>query len=144
LAAASDPVVIVSAARTPLGRFMGDLSPFSAHKLIVDSHETKSSLIVQLRSGMTPASPLNRVIAAAWSTHSPSLPQDSPGNFSNTLLRGLLLAGGALLRREYALVCRARLSNKTRAFKLRLRDKSYDFAHGLSETNALRRDGVRV
>src|SRR5436309_2767205 len=33
MAAASDPVVIVSAARTPLGRFMGDLSLFSAHKL---------------------------------------------------------------------------------------------------------------
>ena len=33
MAAASDPVVILSAARTPLGRFMGDLSPFSAHKL---------------------------------------------------------------------------------------------------------------
>src|SRR6266851_2214797 len=33
MAAASDPIVIVSAARTPLGRFMGDLSPFSAHKL---------------------------------------------------------------------------------------------------------------
>src|SRR6266550_1177489 len=33
MAAASDPVVIVSAARTPLGRFMGDLSPFSAHQL---------------------------------------------------------------------------------------------------------------
>ena len=31
--AASDPVVIVSAARTPLGRFQGELSPFSAHKL---------------------------------------------------------------------------------------------------------------
>ena len=30
---ASDPVVIVSAARTPLGRFQGELSPFSAHKL---------------------------------------------------------------------------------------------------------------
>src|SRR5271155_2053781 len=30
---ASDSVVIVSAARTPLGRFMGDLSSFSAHKL---------------------------------------------------------------------------------------------------------------
>jgi acetyl-CoA C-acetyltransferase len=29
----SDPVVIVSAARTPLGRFQGELSPFSAHKL---------------------------------------------------------------------------------------------------------------
>jgi acetyl-CoA C-acetyltransferase len=29
MAAASDPVVIVSAARTPLGRFMGDLSSFS-------------------------------------------------------------------------------------------------------------------
>src|SRR3979490_2291341 len=33
MATASDPVVIVSAARTPLGRFMGDLSPFSAHQL---------------------------------------------------------------------------------------------------------------
>jgi acetyl-CoA acetyltransferase len=30
---ATDPVVILSAARTPLGRFMGDLTPFSAHKL---------------------------------------------------------------------------------------------------------------
>src|SRR5258708_14526820 len=33
MAAASDPVVIVSATRTPLGRFMGELSPFSAHQL---------------------------------------------------------------------------------------------------------------
>jgi acetyl-CoA C-acetyltransferase len=33
MATASDPVVIVSAARTPLGKFMGDLAPFSAHKL---------------------------------------------------------------------------------------------------------------
>src|ERR1700716_2107191 len=33
MTAASDPVVILSAARTPLGRFMGDLSPLSAHKL---------------------------------------------------------------------------------------------------------------
>ena len=33
MAAASDPVVILSAARTPLGRFMGELSPFSAHRL---------------------------------------------------------------------------------------------------------------
>ncbi len=33
MAAASDPVVILSAARTPLGRFMGDLTPLSAHKL---------------------------------------------------------------------------------------------------------------
>ena len=31
--ASPDPVVILSAARTPLGRFMGELSPFSAHKL---------------------------------------------------------------------------------------------------------------
>src|SRR6202007_837610 len=30
---ASDSIVIVSAARTPLGKFMGDLTPFSAHKL---------------------------------------------------------------------------------------------------------------
>ncbi len=28
-----DPVVILSAARTPLGRFMGELAPFSARKL---------------------------------------------------------------------------------------------------------------
>src|SRR3979411_3554922 len=33
MSASPDPVVIVSAARTPLGRFMGDLSSFSAHKL---------------------------------------------------------------------------------------------------------------
>src|SRR3954454_24123647 len=33
MAAVSDPIVIVSAARTPLGRFMGELSPLSAHKL---------------------------------------------------------------------------------------------------------------
>src|SRR5271154_7274904 len=33
MATTSDPVVIVSAARTPLGKFMGDLTPFSAHKL---------------------------------------------------------------------------------------------------------------
>ena len=33
MAEAADPVVIVSAARTPLGRFMGELSPLPAHKL---------------------------------------------------------------------------------------------------------------
>src|SRR6266702_1330165 len=33
MAEAADPVVIVSAARTPLGRFMGELSPLAAHKL---------------------------------------------------------------------------------------------------------------
>jgi acetyl-CoA C-acetyltransferase len=33
MATTSDPVVIVSAARTPLGRFMGELSPFSGHQL---------------------------------------------------------------------------------------------------------------
>ena len=33
MAATPDPIVIVSAARTPLGRFMGDLSPLSAHQL---------------------------------------------------------------------------------------------------------------
>src|ERR1700761_9196658 len=31
--AASDPVVILSATRTPLGRSMGELTPFAAHKL---------------------------------------------------------------------------------------------------------------
>ncbi|WP_441241541.1 acetyl-CoA C-acyltransferase [Tardiphaga sp. 768_D3_N2_1] len=33
MSAATDPVVIVSATRTPLGRFRGELSPFSGHKL---------------------------------------------------------------------------------------------------------------
>jgi len=33
MAAASDPVVILSAARTALGRVMGELSPLSAHEL---------------------------------------------------------------------------------------------------------------
>jgi acetyl-CoA C-acetyltransferase len=42
MAASSDPVVIVSAARTPLGRFMGELSPFSAHQL--GSHVIAASL----------------------------------------------------------------------------------------------------
>jgi acetyl-CoA C-acetyltransferase len=40
--AAPDPVVIVSAARTPLGRFMGELAPLSAHKL--GSHVIRSVL----------------------------------------------------------------------------------------------------
>jgi acetyl-CoA C-acetyltransferase len=38
----SDPVVIVSAARTPLGRFQGDLSSFSAHNL--GSHVISAAL----------------------------------------------------------------------------------------------------
>ena len=42
MAAASDPVVILSAARTPLGRFMGELSPLSAHKL--GSHVIRAAL----------------------------------------------------------------------------------------------------
>ena len=33
MSANPDPVVILSAARTPLGRFIGELSPLSAHKL---------------------------------------------------------------------------------------------------------------
>src|SRR3954463_12036379 len=33
MSAAADPVVILSAARTPLGRFQGDLSSLSAHNL---------------------------------------------------------------------------------------------------------------
>jgi acetyl-CoA C-acetyltransferase len=40
--ATSDPVVIVSAARTPLGRFMGELTPFSAHQL--GSHVIQAAL----------------------------------------------------------------------------------------------------
>src|ERR1700709_1852422 len=42
MAATSDPVVIVSAVRSPLGGFMGELSPFSAHKL--GSHVIKAAL----------------------------------------------------------------------------------------------------
>ena len=42
MATTSDPVVIVSAARTPLGRFMGELSPFTAHQL--GSHVISASL----------------------------------------------------------------------------------------------------
>jgi hypothetical protein len=37
---------------------------------------------------------------------------------------------GPLSVGEYALVNRAGLSNETRPFKLRLWDKSYNFAHG--------------
>ncbi|MGY4459747.1 acetyl-CoA acetyltransferase [Bradyrhizobium sp. LB13.1] len=33
MAETADPVVIVSAVRSPLGRFMGELSPLPAHKL---------------------------------------------------------------------------------------------------------------
>lgn len=42
MVAISDPVVILSAVRTPLGRFMGELTPFSAHKL--GSHVIKAAL----------------------------------------------------------------------------------------------------
>jgi acetyl-CoA C-acetyltransferase len=42
MAATSDPVVILSAARTPLGRFMGDLSPLAAHQL--GSHVVAAAL----------------------------------------------------------------------------------------------------
>ena len=38
MATASDPVVILSGARTPLGRFMGELSPLSAHKPALPRH----------------------------------------------------------------------------------------------------------
>src|SRR5246127_3550853 len=44
---ASNPVVIVSAARTPLGRFQGDLSPLSAHKLgshVIDAAVERAKL----------------------------------------------------------------------------------------------------
>ena len=49
MATTSDPVVIVSAARTPIGRFMGELSPFSAHQL--GSHVISASLE---RAGVSP------------------------------------------------------------------------------------------
>ncbi len=42
MATTPDPVVIVSAVRTPLGRFMGELAPFSAHQL--GSHVIAASL----------------------------------------------------------------------------------------------------
>ena len=42
MATTPDPVVIVSAVRTPLGRFMGELSPFSAHQL--GSHAIAAAL----------------------------------------------------------------------------------------------------
>ena len=42
MAHSPDPVVILSAARTPLGRFMGDLSSFSANKL--GAHVIKAAL----------------------------------------------------------------------------------------------------
>ena len=38
----ADPIVIVSAVRTPLGRFQGDLSPFPAHTL--GAHAIKAAL----------------------------------------------------------------------------------------------------
>jgi acetyl-CoA C-acetyltransferase len=49
MATTSDPVVIVSAARTPLGRFMGELTPFAAHQL--GSHVIAASLE---RAGLSP------------------------------------------------------------------------------------------
>jgi acetyl-CoA C-acetyltransferase len=49
MAATADPVVLLSAARTPLGRFMGELAPFSAHKL--GSHVIKAALE---RAGLAP------------------------------------------------------------------------------------------
>jgi acetyl-CoA C-acetyltransferase len=49
MAATSDPVVIVSAVRTPLGRFMGDLSPLNAHQL--GSHVIGAAVE---RSGLLP------------------------------------------------------------------------------------------
>ena len=42
MAEAADSVVILSAARTPLGRFMGELSPLAAHKL--GSHVINAAL----------------------------------------------------------------------------------------------------
>lgn len=49
MSTSSDPVVIVAAARTPLGRFLGDLAPLSAHAL--GSHVIKSTLE---RAGLSP------------------------------------------------------------------------------------------
>src|ERR1700748_679460 len=49
MATPSDPVVILSAARTPLGRFMGELMPFAAHQL--GSHVIAASLE---RAGLSP------------------------------------------------------------------------------------------
>jgi acetyl-CoA C-acetyltransferase len=49
MTAAPDPVVIVSAARTPLGRFQGELSSFAGHKL--GSHVIKAAVD---RAGLAP------------------------------------------------------------------------------------------
>jgi hypothetical protein len=55
------------------------------------------------------------------------------GAYLRTYRRGWtihVLAAGAFSVGEYALVYRAGLSNETRPFKLRLWDKSCNFAHG--------------
>jgi acetyl-CoA C-acetyltransferase len=49
MSAASDPVAILSAVRTPLGRFQGELSSFSGHKL--GSHVIKNAVE---RAGLSP------------------------------------------------------------------------------------------
>jgi len=51
---------------------------------------------------------------------------------TRSFLGAPLQAGGSLLRREYALVYRARLLNKTGPVEVMLWDKLYDFAHLLS------------
>lgn len=52
MAASSDPVVIVSAVRSPLGRFLGDLAPLPAHAL--GAHVIRSALD---RAGLSPHRP---------------------------------------------------------------------------------------
>jgi hypothetical protein len=50
----------------------------------------------------------------------------------HSFLGAALQAGGSLLRREYALVYRARLLNKKGPVEVPLRDKLYNFAHLLT------------
>lgn len=52
MTASSDPVVIVSAVRSPLGRFLGDLAPLPAHTL--GAHVIRSALD---RAGLSPDRP---------------------------------------------------------------------------------------
>ena len=52
------------------------------------------------------------------------------GLIAATGLSTFWLPRGPVSVGEYALVYRASLSNETRPFKLRLWDKSYNFAHG--------------
>src|SRR5205807_391041 len=65
MSASPDPVVILSAARTPLGRFMGELSPFSAHKLGAHVIINAGSAGIVLSGGMESMSNAPYLLAKA-------------------------------------------------------------------------------